>query len=852
MLKVTLKGLRANSRRLVTTSISVMLGVAFIVGTYVLTDTIKQTFNDLFTEVNEGIDAVVRKEAAFDDQFMGEQRGLVDADLVDTVDALPETGVAEGQVQGYAQFVDADGDAIGNPATGAPTFGFNWSDNQDLNPYVLVEGEAPGDGEVVADRLAATEGDFEVGDEVQVITQTGVNTLTLSGIATFGDQDSAGGTTAAMFDVATAQELLGTPGEFTEIWVTAADGVSQEQLADAIQGAVPQDADLEVLTGEAYNEATQDSIQEALGFFTAFLSIFGFIALFVAFFIIYNTFTIIVAQRSRELALLRAVGAGRGQVVGSVLLEALVVGLVASILGLFAGIALSFGLRGLLDGIGFELPSTGTVVLPRTVLIAFLCGTLVCLLSSVAPAVRASRVPPIAAMRDIAIDRAGHSTRRLVIGLVVLALGLVLMALGLFGDGGISGVGFGAAITFIGLFVLSARLAVPVVTVLGWPVARWRGEPGKLARQNALRNPKRSANTASALTIGLCLVVIIATLGQSTKTSAFESIDDSFQGNLAISSGTFGFGGLPPELAEQVQALPEVGHASGLRINAAQIGPSPQVIVGVDPAQMFDIVDVDITEGDPASLEEVGTVALEQEAADSVGWGIGTMVPVTFAGSGDQQLRVTMLFEDDQALGGVGANYIVGIDTWDANFDQKADASIFIEYAEGVDPAEARAAVEQVADQYPTAEVQNLDELKESQAAQINQFLGLVYVLLFLAIFIAAIGIANTLALSIYERTRELGLLRAVGMTRSQLKTSIRWEAVIISLFGTILGLVVGLALAFALQQAVKDEGVNVFDVPWGQVVIIVVIGALIGVISAVRPAKRASKMDVLDAISSP
>jgi len=405
--------------------------------------------------------------------------------------------------------------------------------------------------------------------------------------------------------------------------------------------------------------------------------------------------------------------------------------------------------------------------------------------------------------------------------------------------------------TFIGIFVLSPRLAVPAVTMLGWPLARWRGIAGKLARQNALRNPKRSANTAAALTIGIGLVVIIAVLGQSTKTSAFASIDKTFQGDLAISSGTFGFGGLPPELATQVQELPEVAHASGLRLNAAQIGPSPQVVVGVDPAQMFDIVDVDITEGDPASLEEVGTVAVEREAADSVGWGIGTMVPVTFAGSGDQQLRVMMLFEDDQALGGVGANYIVGLDTWNENFDQQTDASIFLEYAEGADPDEARATVEAVADQYPTAEVQDLNQLKEAQATQINQFLSLVYALLFLAVIIAAIGIANTLALSIYERTRELGLLRAVGMSRSQMRSSVRWEAVIISLFGTSLGLLVGITLAFVLQQAVKDEGVNIFDVPWLQVAVVVVLGALIGVVASVRPARRAARLDVLDAIGA-
>jgi putative ABC transport system permease protein len=854
VLKVTLKGLLAHKLRLVTTSLAVMLGVAFMAGTLVLTDTIAKTFDDLFADVNAGVDAVVREEVAFSDQFMGDQRGLVDESLVGTVQGAPGVDSAEGQVIGFAQFVDSEGEPIGDPATGAPTFGFNWSDDPDLNPYSLVEGEAPGPNEVVADQSTVDRGDFTLGDDVQVVTQAGVQTLPLVGIATFGDVDSAGGSTAALFATETAQELVGTPDKFNEIWVTGEDGLSQEDLVASIQPLLPTDADLEVVTGDEYTKDQQDQIKEFLGFFNTFLLIFAFVALFVGSFIIYNTFSIIVAQRSREMALLRAVGAGRAQVLTSVLIEAFVVGVIASVVGLFAGVGLAIGLKGALAAIGFELPATGAVLLPRTVVVTFIAGVGVTMVSAVFPAVKASRVPPIAAMRDVALDTSGQSTLRLVIGLIITGLGGAFIGLGLFGDGGNPGavVGVGVVFTFIGLFVLAPRLAVPVVTVLGAPLPKLRGIAGRLAQQNALRNPKRTASTAAALMIGIGLVVFISILAQSIKASSYANIDQTFQGDLAIDSGTFGFGGLPPQLVTDLRALPEVGRASGLRLGTAEIGPSAKPIIGVDPEQMFDIVDVGVTAGDPADLTEPGTIAVEREAAESVGWDVGTVIPVNFASSGEQDLRVVMLFEDPDALrNDAPSDYVISMGTWDENFDQRAEFQVYVEYAEGVDPDEGRAAVEAVTENYPTAKVQDLNELKQSQADQVNQLLSLVFVLLFLAIIIALLGIANTLALSIYERTRELGLLRAVGMTRNQMRSSVRWEAVIISLFGTLLGLGVGLFFSFALQQAVKGEGVELYDVPWGQILLIVALGALIGVLASIRPARRAARLDVLDAVST-
>lgn len=855
MLKVTIKGLLAHKLRLLTTSIAVMLGVAFMAGVLVLTDTIAKTFDDLFSDVNEGIDVVIRKEAAFDDPFAGEQRGQIPEDIVQVVADAPGVGSVEAQVFGFAQIIGNDGTPIGNPASGAPTLGFNWSDDDQLNPFTLDEGEAPGPGQVVADRFTADQGDLEVGQDVQVITQGGAVTLELSGIATFGDAETLAGASIAMFEFPTAQELLGNPGQVAEIYATAQEGVSQQELVDAIAPLMPEGQDLEVITGEQYTQDQQDQVAQFLGFFNTFLLIFALVALFVGSFIIYNTFSIIVAQRGREMALLRAVGAGRLQVLGSILIEGLLVGLLASAVGLVVGIGLSEVLKAAISAFGGELPTTAAVISTGTVVASFVAGVGVTMVAAAAPALRASRVPPIAAMRDIASDDSGSSTARLVIGLIITALGVACIALGLFGGGDNAAltVGIGVFFTFIGIFVLGPRLAVPFAKVIGAPLPVVRGVTGRLAQQNALRNPKRTAATASALMIGIGIVVLITVLAQSIKTSAFSNIDRSFQGDLAIDSGTFGFGGLPPTLADEIDALPEVEAASGLRMGFAEIGPSAKTIYGVDSERMFQIVDVGLVEGDLSRLSEPGTFALERDAAEFVGWGIGTQVPFTFAASGDSTLEIVALFDDEDALrADMPADYIVGLETWDQNFDARADFQVYVECAGGGDAVEAcREAVEVVTDEYPIATVQNLEELKQGQADQVDQLLGLVFVLLFLAIVIATFGIANTLALSIHERTRELGLLRAVGMTRGQLRSAVRLEAVIISLFGTALGLIVGLCFSFALQQALKDDGVNRYDVPIGQLLAIVVLGAVLGVVASLRPAFRAARLQVLDAIAT-
>ncbi len=850
MLKVALKGVRARWGRVLTTAIAVMLGVAFVAGTLVLSDTINRVFQDLFADVNEGTDAVVRSASTFDDGFGPEIRGRIDQSVLTDVLATEGAADADGQVQGFAQFVGDDGDTIGNPGQGAPTIGLSWPTVEQLNPFVLVSGEQPrGPEQVVMDKGTADDGAFEVGDTVTVLTQAEPREFTVSGIVKFGAADSPGGANVALFDLPTAQALIAEPGKFDQISVVADEGVSQAVLVDRILANVAADQDLEAVTGDEITEENQDAIADQLSFFTTFLLVFGVIAVIVGAFVIYNTFGILVAQRGRELALLRAIGASRRQVVGSVLVEAGFVALVGSVAGLVGGIVLASVLRSALNALGGGLPDGPLVIEAGTIVVGLLLGFVVTTVAALLPAFRASRIPPIAALRDIAHDSSGQSRVRVLSGLLITIVGGLLLAQGLFvgGDNALLMVGIGAGFVFLGITVLGPVLVAPVVAVIGWPVARFRGMTGRLARENTVRNPKRTSATAAALMIGVGLVGLIAIAAASVSGSIDQAIDESFTGDFVIDSGTFGIGGLSPTLAAELNDLPEVEAASGIRLGVGRIGGSGEAVLGFDPATAFDILDVGIVAGSPDDLDENG-IAVKQDRAARDGLQIGDPVPVTFAETGDQELEVAMIFADEDGLV-QPARYLIGLSAYEANFADQFDLQVYLIVADGSSVEEARPAIEGVAEAYPNAEVQDIAEFKQAQRDQINQFVAIIYVLLMLAVIIALFGIGNTLALSIIERTRELGLLRAVGMTRRQLRTTVRWEAVLTSVFGTLLGLAIGLFFGWAIVEALKDEGLNAFVVPVGQLVIIVLIAGLAGVLAAILPARRASKLNILEAI---
>lgn len=854
MWKVTLRGIATKKLRFLLTATAVMLGVAFMSGTMTLTETIRTTFDDLFRDINEGTDVVVRGEQPFESDFFEVPRKPVPAQVLSNVRRVDGVAAAEGNVDiPYAQLVDEDNDPIGNPGFGAPSLGFSWTDNEDLNPMTLLPGSrAPETADEIAiDKGSADSGDLAVGDSVRVLTQKDVKEYEIVGIAKFGTADSPAGASIVMFTLDEAQRINNFENQFTSIGVVGDGSVSQDELAERIAFYAVQGAQVEIITGNALTEENQDLVEQNLGFFNQVLLVFAFVALFVACFIIYNTFQITVAQRTRELALLRAIGASTAQVRLSVIAEAFAVGLTASALGLVLGVVLSVGLKNLLNTLGFDIPATGVVVTPEIVIWAFVVGIVVTVLSAVLPARRAARVAPVAAMRDVAIEHPTNFGRRLVIGGAILALGIAALSYGLFATPGnaIAYIGFGAFAVFIGVFVLGPLISRPVARVLGRPLVWLKGMTGTLARENAVRNPRRTAATAAALMVGVSLVGFITIFAASAKKSISYAIDQQLKTDFLVQGGTgFGLVPLSPAVAEAMREVPQLGAVAPVRFNAVLVDGDETVVTGADPQDSSDLVDFDLKQGALTDLTDTG-IAVSERYADDNDIGMGDFVTVTFPGTGEVPLEVQAIYGRREMAG----DFIITLDTYDANFlpQQQFDFLVMARLAPGADSEEARAEIERVLEPYPTAEVQDNAQYKKEQEASINQVVNLVYALLFLAIVIATIGIIITLMLSIYERTRELGLLRAVGMTRSQMRSSVRWESVIIALLGTALGLVIGLFFGWAVVAALRDEGFTRFAAAPGQLLIIVVVAAVVGVVAGVYPAWRASRLDVLRAIAS-
>lgn len=847
MLKTTLKDLWAKKIRLVTTSVAVLLGVAFMSGTLVLTDTVSRTFNELFESVNKGTDEYVRAEEAIQgDEFAGAQRPRVDDSLVATVAAVDGVAIARGNIlKNGVQIVGRDGKAIGNPGNGPPTFGGEWSDDQ-LNPYTLAEGAVPvREDEVVIDRKSAKEGKLAVGDHATILTPEPL-AVTIVGIATFGSTDSAGGSTFVGMIEASAQRWFAEPGKFDAVGVVAEDGVSQETLRDRIAAVLPPGH--EVITGKQLTKENQDDIQQGLGFFKNFLLVFAYIALFVGSFIIYNTFGIIVAQRTRELALLRSLGASRRQVLRSVLIEAALVGAVAGGLGLVVGIGVAGLLKAILDAAGLDVPAGNLVVGSGTVITSFAVGIIVSVASAYFPARKASKVPPLAAMRAVAFERTTPTRARVVAGVVTVALGVVALFSGLFteGSGALARVGLGALLTFVGVTILGPVLASPIARVLGAPLPRFKGMTGQLARENALRNPKRTATTAAALMIGVALIGFITVFASSAKASLNHLVDDRFRADVIVNAGGFGGNGVSSELATNLRSLPEVAQVASVRIAPVEVDGSGGAMYALTTGAIDAVYDLGVVAGDVTAVGVDG-IAVQEDFAEAKGWTLGDTVGVQFVNGGVQQVEVRAIFTDKV----LASSYLMSTEAFDLHAPDQTDFLVFLSLADGVSGDDGRAAVEKAAEPYTTATIQDITDFKESQAQVFNMLLTLVYGLLLLAIIIALIGIANTLALSVFERTREIGVLRAIGMSRRQLRSVIRWESVLIALVGTTLGLVLGLFFGWAMSRAMRSEGFTQFSVPIVQLIVITIIAGVAGVVAAWWPARRAAKLNVLAAIAA-
>ena len=846
MIKATFKSIRGHLGRLLATMAAVILGISFLAGTLIFTDSVQQAFDDLFATVFETTDAQVRSSETVDAGFGIELRGRIDDSLVELVQAVDGVEAAEGFVQGTATVIGAAGEPIGDPGQGPPTFGFSWGVDDELNQFTIKEGRAPSTGdEVVLDGNTADLGEFAVGDTVTVLTTAGSNQFELVGIAQFGESNSIGGATTALFDLATTQRLLDAEGQLDAISVRAEEGVSESEIVTRISEQLPGGA--EVISGTEATEESQSAIAEGLSFFNIFLLAFAIIALFVSAFVIYNTFAILVAQRSQELALLRAIGASRRQVLVSVFVEALVVGIVGSLLGVVLGIGLSYGLGLLLGAFGIELPSTGLVLQSSTVVLSVIVGTIVTLFSAVFPAVTASRISPMEALRESAAESWERNNVRFLSGLLITVLGGFAILLGLLQpELALAGVGIGAM--FIGVFILGPTIARPVSKFIGAPIARFRGTTGALAQQNAMRNPKRTARTAAALMIGVALVTGVTVLASTLAATIEDTVGEQFTGDFAIDSGSFGpGGGFSPSLTDSIAALDGVQTAASLRIAIAEVGEEGGDFIGViDPAVAFEVLDVGLVEGAPTDLTDSSVFLFEGKAAD-LGLEVGDSLDFRFLDGIERSLTVTGLYAEEAFLG----NYAITQGLSASTGAEQLEFVTYVEIEDGSTIEGVRPLIDEAAAAFPNATVQDRDEYIEAQSATLDQLLGLIYGLLGLAVIIAAFGIANTLRLSVIERTKEIGLLRAVGMTQKQVRSTIRWEAVITALFGAVLGVTLGLFFGYAIVYALRDEGVTSFTVPVTALIIVVVLAAIVGVISAIVPARRASRLNILESIAS-
>jgi putative ABC transport system permease protein len=847
MRKVALRGLRARPLRTILTAMSVVLGVAMIAGTYVLTDTINRSFTEVFSQANKGTDVVVVGKSV-DKDFDTDSPPLPDR-LVQRVRSVDGVAAVAGGVQGDTSLRNAKGATIG----GDTTFVLAHQSGP-LDSFSFVKGRAPrGPNELALTAKAFEAEGLKLGDTVTAAGDAGVQRFRVVGAAKFGDVDTVAGYPAAVVTLATAQRLTGRVGELDSISVAGKPGVPSARLRAGVAAALHGER-VEVRTG-AQDAAQQTAdLADSFGFIRTALLVFGGIALFVGAFVIYNTFTITVAQRTRELALLRTLGASRRQVLRSVMLEAGLIGLIASLLGLLGGLLLAPGLRGLMKIIGADLPATASVIATRTIVVSLLVGVLVTVLASVVPALRATRIAPIIALREGLTAEARAGRGRIVSATLLCVLGAAVLGYGLFGgasgSAAASTLGGGAVAVFIGVALFSPQLVRPLAWLIGAPMERLAGVSGRLARENATRNPARTAVTAAALMIGVALFAFVSIFAAGLRGSIDGAIDRSFAGDLSIVHKSFG--STPPALADAVRHVPGVADVSSIRFSQAKVrGKQDTVgISGIDPATLAKTYHLKWKEGSDATLATLGSDGILSDSAYSKTSKIGDRIAMLTPAGKHVTYTVRGVLDEGSDFGLLGGGLVVPNARMAADFNERDDQFVFLRYAHGAAPAATRAAVDRlVKTRFPDAETQDREQVKEAQAGQINQLLYLIYALLALSVIVSLFGIVNTLALSIFERTRELGLLRAVGTSRRQVKRIVRLEAVITSLIGALLGLVLGVLFALAISRPLEAEGFHL-TFPLTTLALLMAGAAAAGIVASLWPARRAARLDVLQALA--
>jgi putative ABC transport system permease protein len=843
MRRVTIKGLLARKLRLALTALAIVLGVTFVTGTLILGDTLNRTFNDLIGTAYQHVSFQVRGKLQLGSSNSAAavngtaDRRPVPQSIAPEIAQLPGIAYVHGSVEGYAQFMTRDDNAIGGG--GGSALGFSFDPNRTLSPYRLVEGRAPtGPDDVVMDKHTATKYGFAIGDTVLVNLPNHAQRFRITGIVTFGSDDNLAGITLAGFDLPTAQRLFNSTGRYDVIDVLAKPGADNVKLQLEIAKLLP--GGVQVVSGQAVANELSSAVDNELSFISTALLVFAFISLFVGGFTIFNTFSITVGQRTRELALLRLVGASRRQVFRSVLSEAAITGLVASLIGLGVGVLAALGLKALLKAFGIVLPPASLVFEARTVVVAIAVGVGVTVISAILPARRAVRIPPVAALVDQTDERTGSLRRRVAAGLVIALLGVVAVVAGVAGPA-LPLVGLGALAVFAATSLLVPALARPLSSVLGRPLARLFGIAGRLGRENSMRNPRRTAQTAAALMIGIALVSTIAVVGTSFSASAKAQVDSAISADYIVS----GNGGFSKSVVPAVSDLPGVQTATTIYRDQFELRGSLESLVAATPTNLSRTVRLHVTAGSSSSALAAGELLIDTNTASNDGLHVGSTVSVKFAQTGATTMRIGGIFKPNPLVG----SFVAGAPFFLTHYDNPLPTGVLLSTAPGAH--DLGSALNRALVPYANVSYKTRAQFEQSQQNSINQLLGLIYVLLALAVLVALIGIVNTLMLSVFERTREIGLLRAVGMKRGQVRRMIRSESVIISLLGAVVGIVIGTALGLALASSLRNEGVTSIAIPIPSLIGFLVLSALLGLIAATWPARRAAKLDVLAAIST-
>ena len=846
MTALALKSLWARKARAMGTTFAVVIGVAFVAGSYILTDTIFAAFDEIFGESLKGTSVVISAENPVK-QENGEIP-TVSAALLPRVQKTPGVKLASGAIFTPGGFFDSKGEKIGNKF--APKF-ISSELPGSLESLTYIEGQRPrGPTEASIDKAAAETSDLKLGETIKLIGQGSARSFELVGFTRLGGA-SFGGASIAQVTLPVAQRLTHKVGRFDQISVAADAGVSATALKQRIARKMP--AGVKVETAKENADRGSEEIRENLSFLQIFLLVFAFIAILVGSFLIFNTFSITVAQRVTEFGMLRTLGASRRQILTDVVVESLAIGIVGAVIGIGGGFLIAMLLNGLLEAFEIDLPTTGLVMETRTIVVSLLIGIVVTVLSSIVPAVRSTRVPPIAALRAVSSP---PSRRRRLIGVIVSLLlgaaGLAMILIGLFGSAG-SGtaaglIGGGAVAMVFAVSLFSPNLVPPLATLAGWPLERLRRLLGRLARENAQRNPSRTAVTAAALMIGLTVVAFVTVFAAGLKSSVAQVVDENFAGGLVIQNSD-GFSPIPAGAGVAARKVPGVSAVATIRGEQAKLLPGGAgARISAASRDVEKTVEIEWKQGGPAVLRGLrdNQAILSNSFASDHGLEPGDRFRLLSQTRHRPSFEVAGEF--DSKLGVFGSVLITQA-AMAREFGQTQDTIDFVQVKEGANAAEVQAILtEGVEAAFPVAEVLNQQELKESREEQVDQLVNLVYALLMLAILISLFGIANTLALSIHERTRELGMLRAIGMSRRQVRTMIRYEAVITALIGAILGMALGLVFAALIAQPLKDEGFTL-SYPVGSLVALLIAAAFLGVLAAIPPARRASRLDVLESL---